>query len=123
MREFPKQIYRNVEEIGFSVFRENSRRNALIMVVYHDHRRRAELQGALHHLARVHRGVIDAAGVPDRQTLSLTPARTALPFALVPLLPSPKDESKQERGRNDNQRQNGTHRCAAVRRSMIGQGW
>ncbi len=61
--------------------------------------------------------------VPDRQTLSFLPAGTALPFALAPLLPSPKDKRKQERGHDDNQRQNGIHRRAAARRSMKGQGW
>ena len=65
----------------------------------------------------------DAAGLPDSQTLTFIPSGTALWFALASLLPSPKDKSKQERGRYDNQRQNGAHRRAAVRRSMIGQGW
>ena len=65
----------------------------------------------------------DAAGLPDRPALTSFPAGTAPPFALAPLLPSPKDKSKQERGRDDNQRQNGAHRHAAVCRSMIGQGW
>ncbi len=92
------------------------------MIMHHDHRRRAELQGALHHLARIHRGVVDAAGLPDRQSLTFIPAGTAPPFTLTPLLFSPKDKSKQERGRDDDQRQNGAHRRAAARRSMIGQG-
>ena len=61
--------------------------------------------------------------VPDGQTLSFLHAGTALPFALAPLLPSPKDKSKHQGRRDDNQRQNGAHRRAAVRRSMIGQGW
>ena len=67
---------------------------------------------------------IDA--MPDRQTLTFIPTPTALPFALsllAPLLPSPKDKSEQERGHDDNQRQNVAHRHAAARRSMIGQGW
>ncbi len=64
-----------------------------------------------------------AANLPDRQTLTLFPAGTALRFALAPLLPSPKDKSKQERGRDDNKRQNVAHRRAAARRSMKGQGW
>ncbi len=64
--------------------------------------------------------------MPDRQTLTFIPTPTALPFALsllAPLLPSPKDKSKQERERDDNQRQNVAHRRAAARRSMKGQGW
>ena len=61
--------------------------------------------------------------MPDRQALASIPAGTASPFALAPLLPSPKDKSKQERGRDDNKRQNVAHRRAAARRSMKGQGW
>ncbi len=61
--------------------------------------------------------------VPDRQTLTFISAGAAPPFALAPLLPSPKDKSKQKYGRDDHQRQKGAHRRAAVRRSMIGQGW
>ncbi len=61
--------------------------------------------------------------MPDRQSLTFIPAGTAPPFALASLLPSPKDKRKQERGRDDNQRQNGAHRRAAARRSMKGQGW
>ena len=61
--------------------------------------------------------------MPDCQTLTFISAGTALPFALAPLLSSPKDKSKQERGRDDNQRQNGAYRRAAAHRSMIGQGW
>ena len=61
--------------------------------------------------------------MPDSQTLSFLHTGTALPFALTSLLPSPKDKSKQERGPYDNQWQNGAYRRAAVRRSMIGQGW
>ncbi len=61
--------------------------------------------------------------MPDRQILALFPAGTALPFALAPLLPSPKDNCKRENGHDDNQRQNGAHRRAAVRRFMMGEGW
>ena len=88
----------------------------------------AEILGRHYPRNPVQRGEVnlsghDAAGPPDRQTLSSIPPGTAPPFALASFLPSPKDKSKQKHGRDDHQRQNGAHRRAAVRRSVIGQGW